>query len=156
MQKLCNYKTLAIMALMLGACSKNTELSLQPSSQDFVAIELGKAVEEAHGHLATISELRGKGVEVLIPAPDKKLNQEITANWTDTPRNIIKDICLTVGYKYQELGYTAQEIPIVINSYKKPAYEVLEDIALQIQPKAMVKVDTIGEIITLAYPSTAR
>jgi hypothetical protein len=38
----------------------------------------------------------------------------------------------------------------VVNGLNRPAYDIIEDIAWQIQPQAVVKVDSIGRVITLA------
>ncbi len=148
---------LATLTLSAVACSgkrnKSTEMEHDLPINEFVEQQLGKAIEQAHSELATLSELRGKGVNVLIPPPDPKLGQKLDSQWTGSATDIIKSICLNVGYGFRQIGTTAQEIPVVVHAKSTSAYEILEDIALQIQPKAYLKVDTISQIITLAYPS---
>ncbi len=157
--KIKNYRLLLIiMALFLTACSaknKNSDQNLfqNLSTQDFVARQLGQAVEKAHSELATLSELRGHGVEVKIPPPDPRLDKKININWTGSVKEILKDICLDIGYAYREIGSTSYEIPVVVYGKNVSAYSLLEDIASQIRLSAQVKVDTISQIITLAYPN---
>ncbi len=152
-----NYKMLILTVLVfcLPACSsKNNMLrATNLSTHDFVAKQLGQAVEKAHSELATLSELRGRGVEVDIPPPDPRLAKKISLNWTGSAKEALKTICLDIGYAYREIGSTSHEITIVVYGKNIPAYQLLEDIALQIKQRAFVKVDSISQIITLAYPN---
>ncbi len=66
----------------------------------------------------------------------------------------LKEICLQVGYRYQEVGRpSAQTMTVVVRGQNRPAYELLEDIAWQAQPLAFVRVDPINRTITLARTS---
>ncbi len=141
------------LALFSSACASKNPMPEQAQTSDFVLQELGQAIENAHSELSTLSELRGKGVEVLLPPPDSKLAIKMTTNWTTTANEALKDICLAVGYSYKEIGYTAHELPVVVYAKDTSAYELLEDISLQVQAKAMVKIDTISQTISLVYPS---
>lgn len=155
MSKLKQIAFLAMVLTISVGCSKK-DITITGTTQDFVAKELGQAVENAHSELATLSALRGQGVQVLIPPPDPKLSKKIDVHWTGSAREILENICLSVGYKFQIIGYSTQELPVVVYGKNTEAYELLEDIALQIEPMAVLKVDTISEIITLAYPSKAK
>lgn len=44
-------------------------------------------------------------------------------------------------------------MPIVVHGLNHPAHELLEDIAWQIQPKAVVRVDAVNRVLTLAKTS---
>ena len=60
-------------------------------------------------------------------------------------------ICLQLGYRYQEAGKpSAQILTVVVRGLNRPAHVLLEDIAWQVQPQAVVRVDPIGRSITLA------
>jgi hypothetical protein len=49
-----------------------------------------------------------------------------------------QEICLQVGYRYQEVGRpSAQTMTVVVRGQNRPAYELLEDIAWQAQPLAL-------------------
>jgi hypothetical protein len=45
---------------------------------------------------------------------------------------------------------SAQALVVVVHGLNRPAYSVLEDIAWQIQPQGVVRVDPIGRVLTLA------
>jgi len=51
---------------------------------------------------------------------------------------------------------SAQALSVVIRGLNRPAHELLEDIAWQIQPQAVVRVDAINRVITLAKTSGGR
>ena len=66
----------------------------------------------------------------------------------------LKEICLHVGYRYRETGSpSAQAMPIVVHGLNRPAHELLEDIAWQIQPQAVLRVDPVNRVMTLAKTS---
>ena len=63
----------------------------------------------------------------------------------------LKEICLKVGYRYQEIGTpSAQELIVVLQGTDRSAYSLIEDVAWQVQPQAVVRVDPFNRIITLA------
>ena len=66
----------------------------------------------------------------------------------------LKEICLQVGYRYQEMGRpSVQSMTVVVRGQNRPAHELLEDIAWQVQPVAVVRVDPINRTVTLARTS---
>ena len=136
--------------LSITACAKKAKTP--PSSPaDFVAITLGDAAEAAHGELAMLAKLRGQGLQPLLPPPDPSLSQPVSIAWTGPADGALKEICLQLGYRYQEMGApSAQSLVVVVRGLNRPAHVLLEDIAWQVQPQAVVRVDPIGRSITLA------
>ena len=136
--------------LCLAACAKKAEI-LPSSPADFVAMTLGEAAEQAHADLAMLAQLRGQGVKPLLPAPHPSLNKPISVSWTGPASGVLKDICLQLGFRYRESGApSTQALTVVIYGLNRPAYTLLEDIAWQIQPQAVVLVDPVSRVITLA------
>lgn len=148
-------KTLLILSCVaLAACAHKATPPVS-SPPDFVAATLGQAAEQAHGELAMLARLRGQGLQPLLPPADPSLNLPITLAWTGEASGAIKEICLQLGYRYKETGIrSAQTMSIVVNGLNRPAYELLEDIAWQIQPQAVLRVDPVNRVMTLAGASS--
>jgi hypothetical protein len=135
--------------LCLAACAKKPATPTNPV--DFVATTLGEAAEQAHSELAMLAKLRGQGLQPLLPSPDPTLDRRISISWTGPADGALKEICLQTGYRYQEMGGpSAQSKNVVVNGLNRPAYALIEDIALQIQPQGVVRVDPVSRVITLA------
>lgn len=133
------------------ACSKKQTLTIEENPTDYVAVVLGEAAEQAHSELAILAKVRGKGIEPLLPPSNPSLNQDISIAWTGSANGAIKEICLQIGYRYEETGTpSAQTLSVVVHGLDSPAYKLLEDIAWQIQPQALLKIDPINRTITLA------
>ncbi len=147
-------KTLLILScLALSACAQKAAPPVPPSV-DFVSATLGQAAEQAHGELAMLARLRGQGLQPLLPPADPSLAQPVSINWTGEVSGALKAICLHIGYRYRETGApSAQAMPIVVHGLNRPAYELLEDIAWQIQPQAVLRVDAVNRVLTLARTS---
>jgi len=142
--------------LALGACAKKSSPP-QAKPDDFVAVTLGDAAEQAHSELAMLAALRGQGLQPLLPPQDPALSKPVSVSWTGPADGALKEICLQLGYRYQEMGTpSAQALSVVIRGLNRPAHEFLEDIAWQIQPQALVRVDSINRVITLAATSGGR
>ena len=138
------------MTMSLMACAKHNPGPV-PESTDFVRQTLGQAAEQAHGDLAMLAKLRGQGLQPLLPGAEPSLDQPISITWTGPAEGALKEICLQLGYKYRETGRpSAQAVSVVINGLNRPAHELLEDIAWQVQPQAVVKVDALNRVLTLA------
>ena len=147
MQKLL---LLALVCVALTACAHKAKA---PSREpvDFVALTLGQAAEEAHADLAMLAKLRGQGLEPLLPPPDPALSERLSLTWTGPADEAVKQVCLQVGYRYREMGTpSAQELAVIVHGLNKPAFELLEDIAWQIQPQGVLRVDPMNRTITLA------
>jgi hypothetical protein len=145
-----NRIVLLLCCCLVCACAKKQP---QPVAKpaDFVAVTLGEAAEQAHSELAMLAQLRGQGLQPLLPPPDPSLDALISVSWTGPAAGTLKEICLKIGYRYQETGTpSAQELAVVVHGLNRRAYQVLEDIAWQIQPQAVLRVDPIGRVITLA------
>lgn len=149
-------KTVAVLlcAVLLTACaSRQKETVTAPA--DFVAVSLGGAAEKAHGELATLAKLRGQGIQPILPPPDPSLAVPVSISWTGPAMGALKEICLKVGYRYQEIGTpSAQELIVVVQGADRSAYSLIEDVAWQVQPQAVVRVDPFNRIITLARSNT--
>lgn len=142
--------------LTLGACAQKTEIPLL-QADDFVAVTLGNAAEDAHSELAMLARLRGQGLQPLLPPQDPALDKAVSVSWTGPADGALKEICLQLGYRYREMGSpSAQSLNVVLHGLNRPAHELLEDIAWQIQPQAVVRVDAINRVITLAKTSGGR
>ena len=152
MKKIC----LRLMCCLAAtACAKKTE-NPATSPADFVAVTLGDAAETAHSELAMLAKLRGQGLQPLLPPSDPSLSQPVSIAWTGPAGGALKEICLQLGYRYQEMGApSAQSLVVVVRGMNRPAHVLLEDIAWQIQPQAIVRVDPISRVITLARTSKA-
>ena len=140
--------------LWLCACAGRESASSVPPPADIVSTTLGQAAEQAHEDLAMVARLRGQGMQPLLPPPDPALQRPVSVAWTGPMEGALKEICLQVGYRYQEVGRpSAQTMTVVVRGQNRPAYELLEDIAWQAQPLAFVRVDPINRTITLARTS---
>jgi hypothetical protein len=140
---------LLLCCCLAAACAKQTRPASAPA--DFVAVTLGEAAEQAHSELAMLAKLRGQGLQPLLPPPDPALEKLVSVSWTGPAAGVLKEICLQTGYRYQEMGApSAQALVVVVHGLNRPACNVLEDIAWQIQPQAVLRVDPIGRVITLA------
>ena len=147
MKKVC---LLLMCCLAATACAKKTETPAT-SPADFVAVTLGDAAETAHSELAMLAKLRGQGLKPLLPPSDPSLSQPVSIAWTGPAGGALKEICLQLGYRYEEIGSpSAQSLTVVVRGLNRAAHVLLEDIAWQIQPQAIVSVDPINRIITLA------
>lgn len=145
---------LAICCLVLAACAHKASPPV-PDAVDFVASTLGQAAEQAHGELALVARLRGQGLQPLLPPADPSLNLPVSLAWTGEASGALKEICLQLGYRYKEVGTpSAQTMTVVVRGLNRPAHELLEDIAWQIQPQAVVRVDPVNRVLTLARTST--
>lgn len=143
--------------LSLAACAKKAGSPAASSPADFVAVTLGEAAEQAHGELAMLAKLRGQGLQPLLPPPDPSLEKLISVSWTGPADGALKEICLQTGYRYQEMGAPSAQAPVVVvHGLNRPAYSILEDVAWQIQPQAVLRVDPIGRVITLARTKGGR
>ena len=152
MKKVC---LLLMCCLAVTACAKKTEAPAT-SPADFVAVTLGDAAETAHSELAMLAKLRGQGLQPLLPPSDPSLSQPVSIAWTGPAGGALKEICLQLGYRYQEMGApSAQSLVVVVRGMNRPAHVLLEDIAWQVQPQAVVRVDPISRVITLARTSKA-
>ena len=150
MKKIC---LLLMCCLAATACAKKTE-NPATSPADFVAVTLGDAAETAHSELAMLAKLRGQGLKPLLPPSDPSLSQPVSIAWTGPAGGALKEICLQLGYRYQEMGApSAQSLVVVVRGMNRPAHVLLEDIAWQVQPQAVVRVDPISRVITLARTS---
>jgi hypothetical protein len=146
---------LLLFCCLCVACAKKTD-SRRSAPADFVTVTLGNAAEQAHGELAMLARLRGQGMQPLLPSPDPSLDKAISISWTGPANGILKEICLKVGYRYQETGrLSAQSMPVVVHGLNKPAHALIEDIAWQIQPQAVVRVDSVNRVLTLAGTAKA-
>lgn len=143
--------------LALTACTKKAAVPDPASPGDFVAVTLGDAAQTAHGELAMLAKLRGQGLQPLLPPADPSLSQSVSISWTGPAEGALKELCLQLGYRYQEMGKaSAQPLIVVVRGLNRPAHVLLEDIAWQVQPQAIVRVDPIGRVITLAHTSSVR
>ena len=150
MKKVC---LLLMCCLAATGCAKKTETPAT-SPADFVAVTLGDAAETAHSELAMLAKLRGQGLQPLLPPSDPSLSQPVSIAWTGPAGGALKEICLQLGYRYQEMGApSAQSLVVVVRGMNRPAHVLLEDIAWQVQPQAVVRVDPISRVITLARTS---
>ena len=141
---------LLLCCCVLSACAKHGSPPVSGPS-DYVAMTLGAAAEQAHSELAMLAKLRGQGLQPLLPPPDPSLEQLIAVSWTGPADGVLKEICLQIGYRYQEMGSpSAQDLPVVVHGLNRRAHHVLEDIAWQVQPQAVLRVDPVGRVITLA------
>ena len=137
--------------LTLVGCAGKKPVQDPTSPADFVAVTLGDAAQTAHGELAMLAKLRGQGLQPLLPPADPTLNQPVSISWTGPAEGALKEICLQLGYRYQEVGKpSAQTLTVVVRGLNRPAHVLLEDIAWQVQSQAVLRVDPIGRCITLA------
>ena len=138
--------------LSLAACAKKAASPVTGSPADFVAVTLGDAAEQAHSELAMLAKLRGQGLQPLLPPPDPSLKQPVSVAWTGPAAGALKEICLQLGYRYEEMGSpSAQSLTVVVRGLNRPAYVLLEDIAWQIQPQAVLRVDPISRVSPLPW-----
>ena len=149
-------RTLLILScLALAACAEKTAPPV-PHEVDFVSATLGQAAEQAHGELAMLARLRGQGLQPLLQPSDPSLNLPVSITWTGPVEGALKEICLQLGFRYREAGTpSAQVMTVVVHGLNRPAHELLEDIAWQIQPQAVVRVDSVNRVLTLARTSGA-
>ena len=137
--------------LAVVGCAGKKPVQDPTSPADFVAVTLGDAAQTAHGELAMLAKLRGQGLQPLLPPADPSLSLPVSISWTGPAEGALKEICLQLGYRFQETGEpSAQTLTVVVRGLNRPAHLLLEDIAWQVQPQAILRVDPIGRVITLA------
>ena len=51
---------------------------------------------------------------------------------------------------------SAQVVTVVVRGLNRPAHELLEDLAWQVQPQAVLRVDPVNRVLTLARTLEAR
>ena len=145
-----------ICCFVLAGCAGKKPTQDPTNPADFVTVTLGDAAQIAHGELAMLAKLRGQGLQPLLPPSDPSLSQPVSIAWTGPAGGALKEICLQLGYRYQEMGTpSAQPLVVVVRGMNRPAHVLLEDIAWQVQPQAVVRVDPISRVITLARTSKA-
>ncbi len=138
-------------SLFLMACAQKSTVYIKEVPTDFVVATLGDAAEQAHSELAMLAKLRGQGLEPLLPPPDPSLEQEISITWTGVASGALKEICLQIGYRYKETGSpSTQPLLVLVRGLNRPAYALIEDIAWQIQPHGVIRIDPITKTLTLA------
>ena len=143
------FMLMAICIAVVGGAHKTSKQSQEPV--DFVALTLGQAAEEAHSDLALLARLRGQGLQPLLPPADPALAERISISWTGPADEAVKQVCLKTGYRYREMGTpSAQELSVVVHGLDRPVHELLEDVAWQIQPQAVLRVDPMNRTVTLA------
>ncbi len=141
--------------LLLPGCAKKQPQAVA-GADDFVAATLGQAAEQAHSELALVARLRGQGLQPLLPPPDPALSAPVSIGWTGEASGALKEICLQTGYRYLETGSpAAQSLPVIVCGQNRPAYELIEDIAWQIQPQCLVRVDPVNRVLKLARTTGA-
>ena len=114
--------------LLAGCAQKNSDQSVT-SPADFVAVTLGQAAENAHSELAMLAKLRGQGLQPLLLPADPALNQPVSIAWTGPAEGALKEVCLSVGYRYQELGSPSpQALMVVVRGLNRPAHMLLESL----------------------------
>lgn len=147
---------LAICSFFAVSCTSKQRVQ-ETAPSDFVTVTLGGAAEKAHNELAMLAKLRGQGIEPLLAPPEPALARPVSISWTGPAEGALKEICLKVGYQFRLIGNpSAQALVVVVQGSDRSAYTVLSDIAWQVQPQAVVQVDPIGRIITLARTVGAR
>ena len=99
-------KTVLLLCCCLSfvGCAKKAVPPEVSSPADFVAVTLGDAAEQAHGELAMLAKLRGQGLQPLLPPPYPSLNKPVSVAWTGPAAGALKEICLQLGYRYEETG----------------------------------------------------
>lgn len=84
------------------------------------------------------------------------MNLPVSIAWTGPADGALKEICLQLGYRYKATGTpSAQNMTVVVRGLNRPAHELLEDIAWQIQPQGVVRIDPVNRVLTLARTSGA-
>lgn len=143
--------------LMLIGCRAKEVPMAEQQPVDVVAVTLSEVAEMAHAELAMLAKLRGQGLEPLLPSPDPALNKIIAVSWTGPAEGILKEICLKLGYRYKEIGTpSGQPLIVVVHGLLCSAYSLLIDIAWQIQPRAIIQVNSIQKVIILSRTAGRR
>lgn len=142
-------------AVLLPACARHGTQPVPPPA-DFVAVTLGAAAEKAHGDLALLAKLRGEGIRPILPPPDPALALPVSVSWTGPAADVLKEICLKVGYRFHETGWPgAGDLVVIVQGNDRPAHALIEDVAWQVQPGAAVRVDVINRTISLVRSGLA-
>ncbi|WP_235603453.1 DotD/TraH family lipoprotein [Piscirickettsia litoralis] len=83
---------------------------------------------------------------------DKALNKSISINWYGPINSVVKNIANALGFHYQEFG-KQPSLPVLVNINEKStaALVVLQDIELQANNKATIKILPQQKIISLRY-----
>ena len=71
-----------------------------------------------------LAKLRGQGLQPLLPPADPSLSQPVSISWTGPAEGAVKEICLQLGYRYQEAGKpSAQILTVVVRGLNRPAHD---------------------------------
>jgi len=141
----------------LVGCSSNMSTDPQLVAEpDPITIRLANAADRAANSLAKLAAIEQKRTPVNLPpiAPDapSELQRTITLDWYGEPEPVVKKMADIAGYKFRTSG-AKPTIPLVIrlNTRNQPIIEVMRDVGLQIEGRAIVKVDANTKIVEINY-----
>lgn len=69
---------------LVGCAGKKPVPQTPQARHDFVAVTLGDAAQTAHGELAMLAKLRGRGLQPLLPPADPE-SQSARVHFVDWP-----------------------------------------------------------------------
>ncbi|MGJ3493542.1 putative DotD protein [Piscirickettsia salmonis] len=115
------------------------------------------AVQQTGAALESLSEIRRaqypkQEVMPFLDLHDKALSKTVSIHWYGPISSIVNDIAKAVGFHYQEFG-KPPELPVLVNiNYPSAsALVVLQNIELQANNKAAIKILPQQKIISLRY-----
>ncbi|WP_235603257.1 DotD/TraH family lipoprotein [Piscirickettsia litoralis] len=153
----------AVVAMVQGCSSQPTKVNMQSLENEQikdnaeVQAALTRAVAQTSAALSSLSEIRRaqypkQQVMPFANIHDSALNKNISINWYGPIGSIVKTIANVVGFDYQEFG-KQPDLPILVNvNYQStPALVALQNIELQANNKAAIKILPKQKIISLRY-----
>ncbi len=79
-----------------------------------------KGMDFIANELAMLAKLRGQGLKPLLLPSDPSLSQPVSIAWTGPAGGALKEICLQLGYRYQEMGApSAQPLVVVVRGMNR-------------------------------------
>ncbi|ODN44109.1 hypothetical protein BGC07_14260 [Piscirickettsia litoralis] len=149
--------------MVQGCSSQPTKVNMQSLENEQikdnaeVQAALTRAVAQTSAALSSLSEIRRaqypkQQVMPFANIHDSALNKNISINWYGPIGSIVKTIANVVGFDYQEFG-KQPDLPILVNvNYQStPALVALQNIELQANNKAAIKILPKQKIISLRY-----
>ncbi|MFZ9035715.1 MAG: DotD/TraH family lipoprotein [Francisellaceae bacterium] len=151
-------------SLLLSGCSSDASLEAEKAyyaaslqNQQRVEKDLSQAISQTRYSIDQLAAIKQAAAHkpVAMPFSDinaSQLQQKISVSWFGPIQTVVEKIAQTVGFSYQQYG-TLPIMPVFINIdyHSAPAIEVLKNIQLQANNKALISILPDEKIITLRF-----
>ncbi|ODN43862.1 DotD/TraH family lipoprotein [Piscirickettsia litoralis] len=154
---------LTLTAILQGCSSQPTKIYQQEIANEQlknnikVQQALIKAVEKTSQSLISLSKIRRAQYPKQLMMPfinihDQNLNKNLSISWYGPINAVVRNIARAVGFKYQQFG-KKPGLPVLVdlNYQSTPALVIFQNIELQANNKAAIKIFPKEKIVSLRY-----